>query len=342
MNMNKLNSKTAQCATEKPNDLALAQMGRKEDTGIKESAPAPSVASSALFSSVFKTSPELQGFEGSEVQQSSHTGSKESDSRSQHKQTNRQQRDCRTNDENSQEESQSDCSLGRDFSPESNIRSASQEVGLASVSQQHEENQKPYYHGHLNSISGSGQENANVLNQSEYQKDDVQLAESVSPPYQQYSPTHIGLIDVSPYPNPHNEKTKIALVGGYLRRVPLSHPEPESANNCGQMDGRREYKILDGAVSYSASEEENEIAQAPPAPEVNETSPASAGGCLPRSCSALSKDPDTWCYTAPYGEMTMATIQMFLQYYRDKYQDRFRVSVVLEPIAPVAEMPNQS
>lgn len=37
----------------------------------------------------------------------------------------------------------------------------------------------------------------------------------------------IGLIDVSPYPNPHNEKTKIALVGGYLRRVPLSHPEPE-------------------------------------------------------------------------------------------------------------------
>ncbi len=32
----------------------------------------------------------------------------------------------------------------------------------------------------------------------------------------------------------------------------------------------------------------NETAQAPPAPENNETSPAPAGGCLPRPCSALS------------------------------------------------------
>ncbi len=41
-------------------------------------------------------------------------------------------------------------------------------------------------------------------------------------------------------------------------------------------------------LEKACGQEPNEIAQAPPAPEVNETSPASAGGCLPRSCSALS------------------------------------------------------
>ena len=34
---------------------------------------------------------------------------------------------------------------------------------------------------------------------------------------------------------------------------------------------------------------QNDIAQAPPAQENNETPPASAGGCLPRPCSAWSE-----------------------------------------------------
>ena len=47
---------------------------------------------------------------------------------------------------------------------------------------------------------------------------------------------HIGLLDASPFPNPNNEKTKIALVGSYLRRVPLSYREPEAANRPDQTD----------------------------------------------------------------------------------------------------------
>ena len=56
--------------------------------------------------------------------------------------------------------------------------------------------------------------------------------------------------------------------------------------------------MKENKTENSPVEVQSEIAQAPPAPQDNGTPPASAGGCLPRPCSAFRREVSQYGY--PY------------------------------------------
>jgi len=211
----------------------------------------------ALFFSIGR---ELLGWICQTNHLSSHTKETKSDYRSQSQQPYLHTTSCKKDDEDSQAESQNDCFPCPDSLRESNNLPPYGKVAKESSVRRNQENQKsnpPFSFCHY--VSDLFLKISDHLNRKLYQIRGVRLVESAKMTYQAYFLPHTGLIDVSAYPNPRNEKTKIALVNGWLRRVPLSHPESESANLDGQTEERREHQSGCGTESYSSANVRDEV-----------------------------------------------------------------------------------
>lgn len=139
---------------------------------------------------------------------------------------------CKTDDEHFQEVSQNDCYRDQHSVREPNIRPRDEIVEQGLGEPRQSGNQISDYHEDLNfGPVDYRQEIVSAQGRYVCQTCGVRLVEDTTLNPGPFRLTHTGLIDASPFPNPRNEKTKIALVGGYLRRVPLSHPEPVSASH---------------------------------------------------------------------------------------------------------------
>lgn len=133
----------------------------------------------------------------------------------------------RTDGEHSPTAIRHDCSCDQDSSLSPNNSPSFLIIDPTQESPPDAENQKSYPHDSPLSVFGSDQGISGPPNLPQHQIRGVQMVELGDILLKPAHLTHIGLIDASPFPNPHNEKTKIALVDGWMRRVPLSHPAPE-------------------------------------------------------------------------------------------------------------------
>lgn len=144
---------------------------------------------------------------------------------------------CKTDDEYFQVVNQNDCCRDQNFVLAPNTHQLDETIERESTGRLSSENQRSCFHEDLGQkFADCCQENETLQDQNVYQKRGDQMELKQMCVEGQSHLTHIGLIDVSHFPNPHNEKTKIALVDGYLRRVPLSYLGPVSSSRHDQTD----------------------------------------------------------------------------------------------------------